>query len=241
MENIKDKLKTLSDNKKILMKQIIAESGVSQPHFYKVINGERALTADLKTYLSTALNITEDQVAKLIVCQNKTISSLENKKSRYIPVWLSTSIFISLLTVIIVISAIYSYINNSKVIEKILEPIPVPADSSYFIKDVTIPDGTPIKAGTTFVKTWRIKNSGNITWEDRYLQRVTLNSIGLCQSVQKVRINKTVPSASVDISVKFHAPKHPGSCRIDWKMVDEKGKLLFPNLQGLYMIVQIIK
>jgi hypothetical protein len=42
---------------------------------------------------------------------------------------------------------------------------PTPAcDQAQFIKDVTIPDGTVIAPGTSFKKTWRLKNIGTCTW-----------------------------------------------------------------------------
>lgn len=35
-----------------------------------------------------------------------------------------------------------------------------------FMGDLTIPDGTKVQPGTKFVKTWKIKNSGNIPWRE---------------------------------------------------------------------------
>jgi hypothetical protein len=47
----------------------------------------------------------------------------------------------------------------------------VPGDDSDFIDDVTVPDGTPVRRGEVFVKTWEIRNGGNVRWTDRYLRR----------------------------------------------------------------------
>jgi hypothetical protein len=41
---------------------------------------------------------------------------------------------------------------------------PVPCDRAAFVADVTVPDGTNFAPGTTFVKTWRLKNNGSCTW-----------------------------------------------------------------------------
>src|SRR6478609_8802676 len=38
-------------------------------------------------------------------------------------------------------------------------------DSAEFMDDVTIPDGTIVKTGETFIKTWRFKNIGTCTWD----------------------------------------------------------------------------
>ena len=37
-------------------------------------------------------------------------------------------------------------------------------DKPVFVADVTIPDNTVIAPGTTFTKTWRVRNDGNCTW-----------------------------------------------------------------------------
>ena len=45
---------------------------------------------------------------------------------------------------------------------------PLPCDKAQFITDVTVPDGTTFAAGSTFNKTWRLKNVGNCTWTTAY-------------------------------------------------------------------------
>ncbi|MFD2419182.1 NBR1-Ig-like domain-containing protein [Amycolatopsis pigmentata] len=47
----------------------------------------------------------------------------------------------------------------------------VPGDDSAFVDDVTVPDGTPVRRGEVFVKTWEIRNGGSVRWTDRYLRR----------------------------------------------------------------------
>ncbi|MCB9563445.1 MAG: peptidoglycan DD-metalloendopeptidase family protein [Kofleriaceae bacterium] len=42
------------------------------------------------------------------------------------------------------------------------------ADDAAYVADVTIPDGTEVVAGTPFVKTWRLRNTGTTTWGDGY-------------------------------------------------------------------------
>ena len=114
-------------------------------------------------------------------------------------------------------------------------------DNSLFIRDVTIADGSPIPMDTWYEKVWRIKNTGKVTWQDRYLQRITPIKNSLCKSPVKVPIAKTLPGHEVDIKVKFLTQKWPGSCRTDWKMVDNEGELYFPNLYGLMSIVHVME
>jgi hypothetical protein len=43
-------------------------------------------------------------------------------------------------------------------------PTPVCTVALTLVRDVTIPDGTTLRAGQEFTKTWRIKNVGNCAW-----------------------------------------------------------------------------
>lgn len=129
------------------------------------------------------------------------------------------------------------------------EPAMVPAsgaplvagDNDDFVTDVTIPDGTIVNTGQVFVKTWEIRNTGQVPWAGRYLTRVGAQGPGLCSSPSQVPIPETMPNHNVQISVSLTAPTLPGSCRVDWKMTDVAGTPFFPNKQGLYLIVNVIQ
>ena len=41
-----------------------------------------------------------------------------------------------------------------------------PCFNLLWIKDVTIPDGTQLKAGESFTKTWLVQNIGGCAWRD---------------------------------------------------------------------------
>jgi len=116
-----------------------------------------------------------------------------------------------------------------------------PKDSTSFIRDVTIPDGTSIPVDTTFVKTWRVKNTGQLVWKDRYLKRTTPKSDLVCSSPAMVPIPETGPGETVDISVTFTTPHLPGSCRTDWKSSDKNGNLHFPDMHGLFSVVTVTR
>jgi hypothetical protein len=116
----------------------------------------------------------------------------------------------------------------------------VPCDDSRFVADVTIPDGTTVRAGQKFVKIWEIQNDGLVPWRGRFEQRQgILSGQGLCGSLSRVPVPTTMPGQDALISVTFTAPNLPGSCRVDWKMTDENGRLYFPYLGGLYVIVNV--
>ena len=87
--------------------------------------------------------------------------------------------------------------------------------------DVTIPDGTPMTANQEFVKTWKIKNTGNCTWGSgyglvySYGERMGGKAVTLASIVQ--------PGQEVEVSVNFKAPGKIGEYTSAWQMANDKG------------------
>ncbi|MEU1588326.1 NBR1-Ig-like domain-containing protein [Micromonospora sp. NPDC005710] len=116
----------------------------------------------------------------------------------------------------------------------------IPGDSSKFISDVTIPDGTRVRVNSQFVKVWALKNVGKVAWHNRFLQRTnpTADADG-CQVPDRVAIGDTPPDEQVMISVEVTAPSRPGKCWVSWKMVDENGQEYFPTRRPVYFTVTV--
>lgn len=88
-----------------------------------------------------------------------------------------------------------------------------------FVADVTIPDGQVIPAGSKFVKTWRIKNTGATTWTANYKVRLWAgNSFGAPSSF--LLAQEVKPNAEVDISIEFTAPSQSGEYIASWILSD---------------------
>lgn len=83
-------------------------------------------------------------------------------------------------------------------------------DAAEFMSDVSIPDNTSLKAGESFVKTWRIKNNGASTWNNTFvLYFASGEQMGAPDSVP---VPTTVaPGQTVDISVPMTAPGKGGT------------------------------
>jgi hypothetical protein len=83
-------------------------------------------------------------------------------------------------------------------------------DKLEFVADITVPDGTIFKPGDTFVKTWRLKNSGTSTWTSAHsLVFVSGEQMGAPASIP---LTSTVPPGeTVDVSVSLTAPASLGS------------------------------
>ncbi|UBU16094.1 NBR1-Ig-like domain-containing protein [Nonomuraea gerenzanensis] len=111
-----------------------------------------------------------------------------------------------------------------------------PFDDSVLEKDVTYPDGTVVRSGTSFDKTWRLRNSGNIPWQDRYLTRMNDTP---CQAPKRVAIGPVLPGESVDITVRVRAAESPGRCKIFWKMTDEHGAPLLAAKKPIFLDVSV--
>jgi len=84
-----------------------------------------------------------------------------------------------------------------------------PVFSVARVEDLTIPAGTTLKGGQTFVKTWKITNGGTQTWgKDFKIVFVSGDSMG----ITSITLGKLVyPGTTYEVSVKFTAPVKAGS------------------------------
>lgn len=115
-------------------------------------------------------------------------------------------------------------------------PTAVPHDDSVFERDVTYPDGSIVKGGTSFDKTWRIRNAGNVPWQGRYLTRMNDTP---CKAPKRVGIGPVLPGESVDITVRVRAAESPGRCKIFWKMTDEDGSPLLASKKPIFLDITV--
>ncbi len=86
-------------------------------------------------------------------------------------------------------------------------------DQYKFIDDITIPDGATVQAGATFVKTWRIQNTGSCTWTAEYQLVFGYGGEGTdWAKVAPVNFpNEVAPGGLMDISVSLTAPTASGT------------------------------
>jgi hypothetical protein len=97
-------------------------------------------------------------------------------------------------------------------------------DWAFFVKDVTIPDGTVLAPGETFTKIWRLKNRGTCTWTSDYMLVFSSGS----QMGGKAEVTfpgNVAPGQSVDVSVLLTAPSVPGSYSGYWMLRNSSGAL----------------
>jgi large repetitive protein len=95
-------------------------------------------------------------------------------------------------------------------------------DVAQFVADVTIADGTSVAPGSSFVKTWRLKNVGSCTWTTSY--SVVFASGDQLGAPAVINMPTSVaPGATVDVSVSLTAPSSNGHYRGNWKLRNETG------------------
>ena len=103
--------------------------------------------------------------------------------------------------------------------------------------DVNIPDGTPMTPNQDFVKTWKIKNTGECTWGDGYK---LIYSYGDRMSGQAAPLGSAVlPGQEIDVSVNFKAPGKVGQYNSYWQMVNPRGYTFGSKEDILYVKIVI--
>ncbi len=100
--------------------------------------------------------------------------------------------------------------------------LPTPCYRAYFVKDVTIADYTVINPGATFIKTWRLQNTGSCDWSaDTSLVFFSGTQMGgpSAQSLgQIVAVGDTI-----DLSVTLVAPTDAGTYTGYWMLRTSAG------------------
>ncbi|HTX78960.1 MAG TPA: NBR1-Ig-like domain-containing protein [Longilinea sp.] len=104
-------------------------------------------------------------------------------------------------------------------------PIPPTAtsicDLSQFVSE-TVPDGSTFAPGSTFTKTWRVKNVGACTWTSSYA--IVFDSGDHLGAPDAIPFPGNVaPGQEVDLSINMQAPSAPGNYESYWKFRNASG------------------
>jgi hypothetical protein len=105
--------------------------------------------------------------------------------------------------------------------------------SMQYLADVTIPNGTQVKPGEHFTKTWKVKNDGSCDW-DGYLLAL---GRGEAMGGAETEIPLTNPGKEVDLSIDLTAPTNPGNYSANWELRTSLGD----PLGELILDVQVVK
>ncbi len=112
-------------------------------------------------------------------------------------------------------------------------------NNSAFEADITIADGSILKPGEDFVKTWKIRNTGTCTWDDGF----ALVFIGGDRAIDPYdfKFQKAddfvAGGQAINISIKLTAPLTPGDYQGHWRMRNDKG-YYFGTIVSVYFTVK---
>lgn len=99
---------------------------------------------------------------------------------------------------------------------------PTGNNGCQFITNHTIPDGTPIEAGKSFVKQWVVRNTGNTHWGAGYHLVFVSGDTGMSASFSHA-VPAAAPGAEVVLSVNMAAPPpRPKAYASSWRMHDDR-------------------
>lgn len=99
-------------------------------------------------------------------------------------------------------------------------------DQAGFVADITVSDGSVIPAGTSFYKTWRLRNMGSCTWTSDYAVVYDAGSGSGMSAPATQKLGVSVPPGqTADITLTMKAPGSPGQYRDYWRLRNAAGVL----------------
>lgn len=101
-----------------------------------------------------------------------------------------------------------------------------------FINDLTLPDGSFVKAGATLDKQWEVKNSGSCNWNETYSIRL-INGPELGATSPQT-ITPLRSGVKGTLRIEFTAPSDPGNYVSTWQAFSPDGKAF-----GEYFSIEI--
>ncbi|XP_065070523.1 protein ILRUN-like [Rhopilema esculentum] len=106
--------------------------------------------------------------------------------------------------------------------------------SMQLVEDVTIKEGEVISPHTSFLKTWRIRNTGNERWPTQ-LRLVFTNGHNFANSTV-IPVHPIDPGTTTDLTIPMMSPMDTGCFRGQWRLAD-----ISNNFFGdpLYVIINV--
>lgn len=103
--------------------------------------------------------------------------------------------------------------------------------SADLLAEKISPDPAAIPAGSNFVKTWRVRNSGNCTWESG-TQLVYLSGERMSKMEAYTLATQVLPGGVMDISAEFTAPMARGTFTGYWQLLSMEGQVFGAGEKG---------
>ena len=109
------------------------------------------------------------------------------------------------------------------------------SNAAQFVADATVPDNTIMRAGASFTKTWRLRNTGTCTWSTSY--KLVRDSGAALGGPVSVKVPRAVARNSpVDISVQLVAPSTRGTYTGYWQLADAGNRRFGPKIKVVIVV-----
>jgi hypothetical protein len=110
----------------------------------------------------------------------------------------------------------------------------LPCYAMSFVRDITVPDNTPMTPGQKFTKTWRVRNSGTCAWDVGF--KFTFAG-GENMGGSAITLNKAVASGEeTEFSVDMITPSKSGSLQSNWRMTQADGTFFG---EQVYVLIKV--
>lgn len=108
--------------------------------------------------------------------------------------------------------------------------------------DITIPDGSVLLPNTSFIKTWRVTNTGTCTWNTNY--SVVFSGGDQMSAPSATNLPAAVPpGATVDVSVQMKSPAAEGEYAGNY-MLRSDGGIVFgtgaSHMAPIYVSIEVV-
>jgi hypothetical protein len=106
--------------------------------------------------------------------------------------------------------------------------------NASYVADVTVPDGTRFDADVSFVKTWRVKNTGKCDWKQDVV--IAFESGDKLDGLSVVPAGALPVGKQVEVSVPMRSPLNAGKYAGAWRMQDSNGRYFGEKLSVLISV-----
>lgn len=109
-------------------------------------------------------------------------------------------------------------------------------DDAVLVADIAPADGEDIEINRKVLKTWRVRNTGDTTWDKTYTLVNESNPLGADISI---RLPATKPGATADLSVVLTTPAKPGIFHSTWRLKAPDGRAFGPSLVAELRVISL--
>jgi hypothetical protein len=103
-------------------------------------------------------------------------------------------------------------------------------NNSTYVADVTIPDGTILKPGADFKKTWSIQNSGTCAWTEGYVFAYASGDDMDGYDLPIAKNQSVAPGQIIEMTINMTAHIAEGTYIGYWRMKDPQGNFFGATL-----------